>query len=87
MDDALKKSRSSFMGSFKLANSVLGTSGNKKVLNLEVKGLKMYDKDKYKKQEQCQVCFMKFTTRKRQHHCRICANAVCSDCSPSNINK
>jgi hypothetical protein len=70
-----------------MTDSLFVSDGNKKVLNLEIKGLKLIDKTHYRKQEICQVCFIKFNKFTRQHHCRVCANAVCSGCSPSSINK
>ena len=96
MDDRLKNSQvntrsvsrtGSLLGSFKMGDSVLGTGKNRKIRNLELKNLQLVDKDAYRKQEECQVCFITFGKLNRQHHCRVCANAVCSDCSASCINK
>ena len=44
-------------------------------------------KEAYKKQPYCVICLRNFTNFFRQHHCRICANACCNDCSRSIINK
>lgn len=86
-DSRTKSLMGSFKGSFKMAESLLVPGSNKKVVNLDIPGIKLADKDKHKKQEVCQVCFVGFSTLTRQHHCRICANAVCSSCSNSSINK
>jgi hypothetical protein len=43
-------------------------------------------KDKYNKQPQCTICYQPFTTTIRQHHCRVCADAVCGDCSKWEVN-
>lgn len=84
----IKRSVTALTNSFKMSESVLaGSGGNRKVVNLKVANIKLYDKNDYKKQEVCQVCFVAFSTLNRQHHCRICANAVCSSCSVSSINK
>lgn len=48
--------------------------------------LNMIDKSSYKKQQYCTVCFRTFSTTFRQHHCRVCANAVCSECCGGRIN-
>ena len=92
MDDSLKRSRisrtKSLLGSFKMTDSLFVSGGaNKKVVNLQVKDVNLIGKEQYKKQEKCQVCFQIFGKINRQHHCRVCANAVCKDCSPSSINK
>lgn len=71
-----------------MSDSLFVTGGvNKKIVNLQIQNIKLINKEKYKKQEKCQVCFINFTKINRQHHCRVCANAVCSQCSPSTINK
>ena len=58
MDDSLKGSHiartpsrtNSLLGSFKMTDSVLGSGKNRKVLNLEIKSLKLIEKSSYKKQ-------------------------------------
>ena len=91
MDENLKRSRlsrtQSLLNSFKMTDSLFVSTSNKSVVNLEINNLKLITKGEYKKQETCQVCFVRFTKLNRQHHCRVCANAVCSACSPSSINK
>jgi hypothetical protein len=71
-----------------------GSSSNKKVVNLTIAStqiytleLKIIEKDGFQKQDECQICFITFSKLNRQHHCRICGNAICSDCSFSTINK
>lgn len=69
----------SFSGGRTKTNLEAGTTA----FNLDVD---MIDKSAYKKQPYCTVCFREYTKLFRQHHCRICANACCSDCSTGRIN-
>lgn len=40
------------------------------------------DKNQWNKQQNCQICIRKFIKFKLpQHHCRLCCNSVCDDCS------
>ena len=89
----LGKAHSFMTDSFRMATSVLGPNATRKAYTLNVPSINKFkidlalkDKEEYKKQPECQVCFGIFS-KFGQHHCRICANAVCSSCSYSTINK
>jgi superfamily II helicase len=78
----------SFLGEEAQRGSLVGSAFfQKKKLTLDIVGFKIKEVSQYKKQPVCQVCFKSFTGTNRQHHCRACANAVCNDCSRSEINK
>lgn len=59
----------------------------KKFVSLSLPDVPVKGKEAYKKQPYCMICYRNFTTTFRQHHCRICANSCCADCSRSLVNK
>ena len=68
--------------------------GGKKFVNISLPSsyanntdIELKGKELYKKQPFCYICSRNFTTTFRQHHCRVCVNAVCNDCSRSMVNK
>ena len=45
-----------------------------------------YDaKTGWKSSPTCEVCILPFTLTQREHHCRVCAKAVCHGCSPGQV--
>jgi hypothetical protein len=61
--------------------------GSSRTVTLNLSDLALRGKEHYKKQPYCVICLRTFTNFFRQHHCRVCANAVCGDCSRSVINR
>ena len=43
-------------------------------------------KECFKNKEYCFFCLRKFKFGRSRHHCRLCTNSVCDDCSNSNNN-
>lgn len=70
-----------------MAKSFQIGSSSKKFVNITLPDVELKGKEQYKKQPYCMICFRNFTTTFRQHHCRVCVNAVCGDCSRSMVNK
>ena len=70
-----------------MAKSFQVGSNSKKFVNITLPDIELKGKEMYKKQPYCMICFRNFTTTFRQHHCRVCVNAVCADCSRSMVNK
>ncbi|RHY74869.1 hypothetical protein DYB34_013822 [Aphanomyces astaci] len=45
--------------------------------------LELVPKHSWKESEHCVLCRKTFRAFRRRHHCRLCGNSVCSDCSKS----
>ena len=43
--------------------------------------LELVNKNEWQQKKYCQICFEKFTTIIRQHHCRMCGRSCCHNCS------
>lgn len=43
--------------------------------------LELVQKNEWQQKKYCQICYEKFTTIIRQHHCRMCGRSCCHSCS------